>query len=64
MVDYGWPRVKYEKNELEFMFFFDFYIDAGGPGGHSGGSRTHPRGEKHQALQKHNIFVYQLFAQI
>ena len=31
-----------------FEFFWDFYIDPGGPGGHPGVSRTVPGGEKHQ----------------
>ena len=59
MVDYGWPRVKYEKNGPKHDFstlFLDSYIDPGGPGSHPGGPRTDSRPEKHQKVNSLQFF--------
>ena len=50
MVGYSWPNIENEKMSQisKTQFFFELYIDPGGPGGHPGGPRTDSEAEKHQ----------------
>ena len=60
MVDYGWPRVQYERNyqQIKQHFFLEFYIDPGGPGGHPRGSRTAPEAQKRPNIDFFNFIFF------
>ena len=49
------------KKSKNWIFFLEFSIDPGGPGGHPGGSRTDSGGEKHPKNQKFGKIVFSLF---